>query len=175
MVIKNFSGGQKRRLSIGVALISQPSLIMLDEPTAGIDPKTRRSIWNLLLAVRQQNIAILLTSHSMDECEVLCSKIGFMNKGSLISCGSSQYLKNRYFFLYFIKLFYKIFFSFGNSYILTFTVVNPSESVIKYMNELIIKEFNVRITFFYHFFVLLGSINRRFCFNDHLSLGNSQD
>lgn len=68
---------------------------MLDEPTAGIDPKTRRFIWNLLLAVRQQNIAILLTSHSMDECEALCSKIGFMNRGSLISIGTSQHLKSR--------------------------------------------------------------------------------
>lgn len=73
---------------------------MLDEPTAGIDPKTRRSIWNLLLAVRQQNIAILLTSHSMDECETLCSKIGFINKGSLISIGTSQHLKSRYILIF---------------------------------------------------------------------------
>lgn len=74
---------------------------MLDEPTAGIDPKTRRYIWQLLLAVKQQNVAILLTSHSMDECEALCNKIGFMNKGSLISIGSSQHLKSKSVFLNF--------------------------------------------------------------------------
>lgn len=68
---------------------------MLDEPTAGIDPTTSRFIWNLLLAIRQQKIAILLASHSMDECEALCSKIGFMNQGSLISIGTSQHLKSR--------------------------------------------------------------------------------
>lgn len=78
---------------------------MLDEPTAGIDPKTRRYIWELLLAVKQQNVAILLTSHSMDECEALCNRIAFMNKGSLISIGSSQYLKSK--FVFYKYIFYK--------------------------------------------------------------------
>lgn len=92
--------------------MSRASLIMLDEPTAGIDPKTRRHIWNLLKAVRvRKEIAILLTSHSMDECEALCSRIGFLNKGSLISIGTSQHLKSRY----------------GNSFLLTFTVENPNK------------------------------------------------
>jgi len=61
--VRFYSGGQKRRISIGVTLVTRASLIMLDEPTAGIDPKTRRQIWQLLQAVRQQNVAILLTSH----------------------------------------------------------------------------------------------------------------
>jgi len=90
-----FSGGQKRRISIGTTLVTRSSLIMLDEPTAGIDPITRRQIWQLLQAIRGQGIAILLTSHSMDECEELCNKIGFMNKGTLIGIGSSQHLKSR--------------------------------------------------------------------------------
>jgi len=68
---------------------------MLDEPTAGIDPSTRRQIWNLLQAIRQQGIAILLTSHSMEECEELCSRIAFLNKGLMIGIGSSQHLKSR--------------------------------------------------------------------------------
>ncbi|VDK31430.1 unnamed protein product, partial [Anisakis simplex] len=76
---RNFSGGQRRRLSVGLALITQARLIILDEPTAGIDPKTRRQIWDLLSAMREQRCAMLLTSHSMDECEVLCTRIGIMH------------------------------------------------------------------------------------------------
>lgn len=94
-LVQFYSGGQKRRLSIGVTLMSKTQFIMLDEPTAGIDPSTRRKIWQLIQAVRKQNVAILLTSHSMEECEALCNRIGFMNKGALISIGSSQHLKSR--------------------------------------------------------------------------------
>lgn len=71
-----FSGGQLRRLSIGLALISKPSLIILDEPTIGIDPLTQRIIWELLLAIKEQNVAILLSSHNLEECKILCDKIG---------------------------------------------------------------------------------------------------
>lgn len=68
---------------------------MLDEPTAGIDPQTRRQVWNLLHAIRQQNVAILLTSHSMEECEELCSRIAFLNKGLMNGIGTGQHLKER--------------------------------------------------------------------------------
>uniref|UniRef100_A0A9J2PC62 ABC transporter domain-containing protein n=1 Tax=Ascaris lumbricoides TaxID=6252 RepID=A0A9J2PC62_ASCLU len=105
-LVKHFSGGQRRRLSIGVALISQARLIVLDEPTAGIDPKARRQIWNLLSAMREQRCAMLLTSHSMDECEALCTRVGIMNAGALIAIGSPQHIKSRY----------------GEGYTLTFTI-----------------------------------------------------
>jgi ABC-type multidrug transport system ATPase subunit len=62
-LVQFYSGGQKRRLSIGATLMAKTGLIILDEPTAGIDPSTRRKIWQLLTAVRQHNVAILLTSH----------------------------------------------------------------------------------------------------------------
>jgi ABC-type multidrug transport system ATPase subunit len=94
-----FSGGQRRRISIGTTLLTRSGLIMLDEPTAGIDPMARRQIWQLLQAIRQQGIAILLTSHSMDECEELCNKIAFMNQGKLLGIGTSQHLKSRSFIL----------------------------------------------------------------------------
>ncbi|KAH7698942.1 ABC transporter ced-7, partial [Aphelenchoides avenae] len=68
-LVEHCSGGQKRRISIGVALMSSSKLIMLDEPTAGVDPRTRRYVWDLLTALRRQNVALLLTSHSMEECE----------------------------------------------------------------------------------------------------------
>ncbi|KHN77521.1 ABC transporter ced-7 [Toxocara canis] len=105
-LVKEFSGGQRRRLSIGVALISQARLIVLDEPTAGIDPKARRQIWNLLSAMREQRCAMLLTSHSMDECEALCTRVGIMHAGALIAIGSPQHIKSRY----------------GEGYTLTFTI-----------------------------------------------------
>ncbi|KAE9555651.1 hypothetical protein FO519_001122 [Halicephalobus sp. NKZ332] len=129
-LVMHYSGGQKRRLSIGVTLMSQASLIMLDEPTAGIDPKTRRHIWNLLTAVRDRKVAILLTSHSMDECEALCSRIGFLNKGSLISIGTSQHLKSRY----------------GSSFLLTFTVANPNQKTKNALDNLVTSGFGAEPT-----------------------------
>uniref|UniRef100_A0A915AHT4 ABC transporter domain-containing protein n=2 Tax=Parascaris univalens TaxID=6257 RepID=A0A915AHT4_PARUN len=105
-LVKHFSGGQRRRLSIGVALISQARLIVLDEPTAGIDPKARRQIWNLLSAMREQRCAMLLTSHSMDECEALCTRVGIMHAGALIAIGSPQHIKSKY----------------GEGYTITFTI-----------------------------------------------------
>jgi len=129
-LVMHYSGGQKRRLSIGVTLMSRGSLIMLDEPTAGIDPKTRRHIWNLLNAIRDRNIAILLTSHSMDECEALCSRIGFLNKGSLISIGTSQHLKSRY----------------GSSFLLAFTVENPNRETKTKLDSIVTKNFGAEPT-----------------------------
>ncbi|KAI6175118.1 ABC transporter ced-7 [Aphelenchoides fujianensis] len=129
-LVKFYSGGQKRRLSIGVTLMARTPLIMLDEPTAGIDAATRRSIWHLLSGVRQHNVAILLTSHSMDECEALCNRIGFMNKGALIGIGSSQHLKTRY----------------GGSYLLTYTLDNPTAASARFLDNLVISAFNAEST-----------------------------
>lgn len=137
-LVMHYSGGQKRRLSIGVTLMSRASLIMLDEPTAGIDPKTRRHIWNLLAAIRDRNIAILLTSHSMDECEALCSRIGFLNKGSLISIGTSQHLKSRY----------------GNSFLLNFTVSNPSLKIRNTLDNVVVTVFGVSLILFLYEFLI---------------------
>lgn len=78
-----------------MALITQAHFILLDEPTAGIDPKARRQIWNLLSAMRGERRAILLTSHSMDECEALCTRIGIMDRGSLIAIGTPQHIKSK--------------------------------------------------------------------------------
>ncbi|VDK61944.1 unnamed protein product [Onchocerca ochengi] len=94
--VEFLSGGQRRRLSLAVALISQTDLILLDEPTAGIDPKARRQIWCLLNAVREKRRAMLLTSHSMTECEALCNRIGIMDQGSLIAIGTPQHIKTRF-------------------------------------------------------------------------------
>ncbi|EPB72605.1 ABC transporter, ATP-binding protein [Ancylostoma ceylanicum] len=89
------SGGQRRRVGIGVALMNPSKLAILDEPTAGIDPKTRHQIWSLLKKMRASGKAIVLSSHSMEECEALCSRIGILVRGRLVAIGASQTLKTR--------------------------------------------------------------------------------
>ncbi|KHJ94176.1 ABC transporter, ATP-binding protein [Oesophagostomum dentatum] len=88
-------GGQKRRVSIGTALLNPSKLVILDEPTAGLDPEARHHIWSLLKFVRSGGRALLLSSHSMEECEALCSRIGVLVKGRLVAIGASQALKSR--------------------------------------------------------------------------------
>ncbi|KAI1700931.1 ABC transporter domain-containing protein [Ditylenchus destructor] len=129
-LVKYYSGGQKRRISIGVALMSCSRLIMLDEPTAGVDPRTRRHIWNLLTELRRNNTALLLTTHSMEECEILCTRIGFMNKGSLISIGTSQHLKSKY----------------GNTFLLTIALKNPSNEAGSRLNSAVCVTFGAAPT-----------------------------
>ncbi|OAD58505.1 ABC transporter A family member 3 [Eufriesea mexicana] len=91
-----YSGGNKRRLNIAMALIGNPTLILLDEPTTGVDPAARRSLWNILQSCQTMGQAIILTSHSMEECEALCNRLVIMVKGQLVCIGASQELKQRF-------------------------------------------------------------------------------
>ncbi|CAD5222390.1 unnamed protein product [Bursaphelenchus xylophilus] len=94
--IKTYSGGNKRRLSMGIALIGMPSVMLLDEPTTGVDPKARRFIWSILSHLRETGMAIVLTSHSMEECEALCTNLAIMVGGEFVCMGSPQHIKNKY-------------------------------------------------------------------------------
>ncbi|CAG7816037.1 unnamed protein product [Allacma fusca] len=89
------SGGQKRKLSIGIALIGDPKVILLDEPTAGLDPVSRRHLWTLLQQKKRGKV-ILLTTHFMDEADILADRKAIVHNGVLKCVGSSLYLKNRY-------------------------------------------------------------------------------
>ncbi|XP_076644769.1 phospholipid-transporting ATPase ABCA3 [Halictus rubicundus] len=91
-----YSGGNKRRLNIAMALIGSPNLVLLDEPTTGVDPAARRSLWNILQSCQAMGQAIILTSHSMEECEALCNRLVIMVKGQLVCIGASQELKQRF-------------------------------------------------------------------------------
>ncbi|XP_059142701.1 ATP-binding cassette sub-family A member 2-like [Physella acuta] len=91
-----YSGGNKRKLSIGIAIIGDPHFIMLDEPTAGMDPISRRSLWKCLHMIRSMERTLVLTSHSMEECEALCTKIAILKRGRLMCLGSTQHLKNKF-------------------------------------------------------------------------------
>ena len=95
VLAKKLSGGQKRRLSVGIALIGDPKIIFLDEPTAGVDPYSRRHMWSLLKK-RKEGKVILLTTHFMDEADILADRKAIMSKGHLRCFGSSLFLKNRF-------------------------------------------------------------------------------
>ena len=94
--IKTYSGGNKRRLSLGVALVGMPKVLLLDEPTSGVDPKARRVIWDILSKVRELGTALVLTSHSMEECEALCTNLAIMVYGKFKCFGSAQHIKSKY-------------------------------------------------------------------------------
>ncbi|XVF51956.1 hypothetical protein PTKIN_Ptkin04bG0225700 [Pterospermum kingtungense] len=91
----SYSGGMRRRLSVAGALLGDPKLVILDEPTTGMDPITRRHVWDIIESAKKGR-AIILTTHSMEEADVLCDRIGIMAKGRLRCIGSSIRLKSRF-------------------------------------------------------------------------------
>ena len=96
---KNLSGGNKRKLSVAIALLGNPPIILLDEPSAGMDPEARRFMWQVVekISQRDKKSAVILTTHSMEEAEALSTKMGIMVRGGIFRCfGSSQHVKNKY-------------------------------------------------------------------------------
>lgn len=94
--VRQYSGGNKRKLSTAVALIGDPSVVYLDEPTTGMDPVAKRYLWNALCKVRDNGKCIILTSHSMEECEALCTRLAIMVNGNFKCLGSTQHLKSKF-------------------------------------------------------------------------------
>ncbi|KAJ8499332.1 hypothetical protein OPV22_009884 [Ensete ventricosum] len=111
-IVGALSGGMKRKLSLGIALIGNSKVIILDEPTSGMDPYSMRSTWQLIKKIKKGRI-VLLTTHSMDEADVLGDRIAIMANGCLRCCGSSLFLKHRY----------------GVGYTLTIVQTSPGVSV----------------------------------------------
>ncbi|MGD6804497.1 ABC transporter ATP-binding protein [Rossellomorea aquimaris] len=83
--IKGLSGGQKQRLAIALALIHDPEIVFLDEPTTGLDPQARRTLWDIVLHLKERGKTVILSTHYMDEAHVLCDRIGIMDQGELIA------------------------------------------------------------------------------------------
>lgn len=92
--IHQFSGGMKRRLSLAISLLHEPDVLVLDEPTVGIDPILRQAIWNELENMRKRGTTIVVTTHVMDEAEK-CTKLGMIREGQLIAIGTPDELKQR--------------------------------------------------------------------------------
>ncbi|XP_057604984.1 ATP-binding cassette sub-family A member 17-like [Hippopotamus amphibius kiboko] len=95
-LVKTYSGGNKRKLSAGIALLGEPTVIFLDEPSTGMDPMARRLLWGTVARARKSGKAIIITSHSMEECEALCTRLAIMVQGQFKCLGSPQHLKSKF-------------------------------------------------------------------------------
>ncbi|MDB5279156.1 MAG: transporter, ATP-binding protein [Ferruginibacter sp.] len=89
---KELSGGQKQRFSIATTLINQPKIVFLDEPTTGLDPQARRSLWELIKSIRSKGTTVIITTHYMDEAEQLCDRIAILDEGKIIALASPDQL-----------------------------------------------------------------------------------
>jgi len=94
---QNLSGGQRQRLSVALALVNDPELVFLDEPTTGMDPAARRALWDIVLGLKAEGRSILLTTHYMEEAEVLCDRIAIMDHGRILEEGTVEDLVSRRF------------------------------------------------------------------------------
>jgi ABC-2 type transport system ATP-binding protein len=83
--VKELSGGQKQRFSVATTLINQPRIIFLDEPTTGLDPQARRSLWELVKSIRKRGTTVIITTHYMDEAEYLCDRVAIIDSGKIVA------------------------------------------------------------------------------------------
>ncbi|XP_023576085.1 retinal-specific ATP-binding cassette transporter [Octodon degus] len=117
-LVGTYSGGNKRKLSTAIALIGCPPLVLLDEPTTGMDPQARRMLWNTIVSLIREGRAVVLTSHSMEECEALCTRLAIMVKGTFQCLGTIQHLK----------------YKFGDGYIVTMKIKSPKDDLLPDLN-----------------------------------------
>nr|XP_034492803.1 retinal-specific phospholipid-transporting ATPase ABCA4 [Marmota flaviventris] len=117
-LVGTYSGGNKRKLSTAMALIGCPPLVLLDEPTTGMDPQARRMLWNTIVSILREGRAVVLTSHSMEECEALCTRLAIMVKGTFQCLGTIQHLK----------------YKFGDGYIVTMKIKSPKDDLLPDLN-----------------------------------------
>jgi ABC-2 type transport system ATP-binding protein len=94
---QNLSGGQRQRLSVALALVNDPELVFLDEPTTGMDPAARRALWDIVLGLRAEGRSVLLTTHYMEEAEILCDRLAIMDHGRVLEEGTVEDLVTRRF------------------------------------------------------------------------------
>jgi ABC-2 type transport system ATP-binding protein len=91
-LVGKLSGGQRQRLALALALVGRPEVIFLDEPTTGLDPQSRRSLWAVIQALRNEGRAVILTTHYMEEAEVLCDRLAIMDRGTILATGTPRAL-----------------------------------------------------------------------------------
>ncbi len=89
---ENLSGGQRQRFSIAVALVHRPKIFFMDEPTTGLDPQARRNLWDLVKGINTQGITVIMTTHYMEEAELLCKRVAIMDEGEIIALDSPKNL-----------------------------------------------------------------------------------
>lgn len=89
---ENLSGGQRQRLSIAAALVHKPKVFFMDEPTTGLDPQARRNLWELIERIRDEGVTVIITTHYMDEAELLCDRVAIMDNGEIIALDTPKNL-----------------------------------------------------------------------------------
>jgi ABC-2 type transport system ATP-binding protein len=94
--VGKYSGGMRRRINLIMALVHDPEIAFLDEPTVGMDPQSRRAVWDFILGLKKQNKTVILTTHYMEEAEELCDRVGIIDYGKLIALGSPEKLKDKF-------------------------------------------------------------------------------
>jgi ABC-2 type transport system ATP-binding protein len=94
---RKLSGGQRQRMLLGLAIIPKPEMIFLDEPTTGLDPQARRNFWELIQGIKRENTTILLTTHYMDEAQILCDQIAIMDHGHVLELDTPRRLIDKHF------------------------------------------------------------------------------
>jgi ABC-2 type transport system ATP-binding protein len=92
----DLSGGQKQRFSIACALVNNPKVLFLDEPTTGLDPQAKRNLWDLVIDLNNEGMTIVLTTHNMEEAQYLCQEIAIMDKGKIIAQDSPENLISKF-------------------------------------------------------------------------------
>lgn len=92
-LLKTFSGGMQRRLLVARSIMHRPKVLFLDEPTVGLDPQVRRQMWDLIRSLQQEGVTILLTTHYIEEAELLCQRVGILSHGKPVALGTPQELK----------------------------------------------------------------------------------
>nr|BAD25026.1 putative ABC transporter [Oryza sativa Japonica Group] len=125
-LVSKYSGGMKRRLSVAISLIGDPKVVYMDEPSSGLDPASRKDLWNAVKSAKQDR-AIILTTHSMEEAEFLCDRIGIIANGSLQCIGNSKELKAKY----------------GGSYVLTVTTATGEAEEMRRLVQSISPTMNI--------------------------------
>uniref|UniRef100_A0A0K0ERS4 ABC transporter domain-containing protein n=1 Tax=Strongyloides stercoralis TaxID=6248 RepID=A0A0K0ERS4_STRER len=129
---KRLSGGQKKRLAFSVAILSGEDVLLLDEPTSSVDPKSRRFIWEFVKAVRSLNRTIIISTNNIGECEYLSTKIGYFKKDKTFEVGEVEHVKE----------------SFANGFIISVTIENPSRSNWMQIQKKLIENFSSSIVNF---------------------------
>ena len=94
--VGKYSGGMKRRVSIAMALVTDPRVVLLDEPTVGMDPQARRAVWDFIVELRDRGKTVVLTTHYMEEADELCDEVGIIDHGKLIELGTPENLREKY-------------------------------------------------------------------------------
>ncbi len=95
-LVKHYSGGMVRRINVAIALINQPDIVFLDEPTVGMDPQSRRAVWDFIRALKEKGTTVILTTHYIEEAEQLSERVGIIDKGKLIELGIPSELMEKY-------------------------------------------------------------------------------